>query len=126
MIRRPPRSTLFPYTTLFRSTGLIFAIAIVAMWGIPALQRTNGDFFRIGIGRHVVERSVVAMEGHGATSIVGYIARLPFFFVTIFLSFAPWSVKLPSLARRLWRNRDPIDNYLIAGTAVIFLIFTLV
>src|SRR2546427_2054579 len=23
MIRRPPRSTLFPYTTLFRSTGLI-------------------------------------------------------------------------------------------------------
>src|SRR3712207_9048650 len=23
MIRRPPRSTLFPYTTLFRSTGLV-------------------------------------------------------------------------------------------------------
>src|SRR5258708_29839878 len=24
MIRRPPRSTLFPYTTLFRSVGYIF------------------------------------------------------------------------------------------------------
>src|SRR5690349_23743159 len=24
MIRRPPRSTLFPYTTLFRSTGQIY------------------------------------------------------------------------------------------------------
>src|SRR5258708_26433563 len=24
MIRRPPRSTLFPYTTLFRSVGLIY------------------------------------------------------------------------------------------------------
>src|SRR3712207_6978994 len=24
MIRRPPRSTLFPYTTLFRSWGVIF------------------------------------------------------------------------------------------------------
>src|SRR6266511_4578215 len=24
MIRRPPRSTLFPYTTLFRSPGLVF------------------------------------------------------------------------------------------------------
>src|SRR5687767_15538196 len=24
MIRRPPRSTLFPYTTLFRSRGLLF------------------------------------------------------------------------------------------------------
>src|SRR3712207_7018394 len=26
MIRRPPRSTLFPYTTLFRSSGLNLAI----------------------------------------------------------------------------------------------------
>src|SRR5256885_3868337 len=27
MIRRPPRSTLFPYTTLFRSGGVIFSDA---------------------------------------------------------------------------------------------------
>src|SRR3712207_8581637 len=27
MIRRPPRSTLFPYTTLFRSTRLTAAVA---------------------------------------------------------------------------------------------------
>src|SRR3712207_7275885 len=26
MIRRPPRSTLFPYTTLFRSAGLLLAL----------------------------------------------------------------------------------------------------
>src|SRR5260370_10425674 len=25
MIRRPPRSTLFPYTTLFRSRGVVFS-----------------------------------------------------------------------------------------------------
>src|SRR2546427_9507554 len=31
MIRRPPRSTLFPYTTLFRSQGLVDAT--VAKWG---------------------------------------------------------------------------------------------
>src|SRR2546422_5571960 len=30
MIRRPPRSTLFPYTTLFRSTGL--PIRRVKVW----------------------------------------------------------------------------------------------
>src|SRR5256885_12350289 len=28
MIRRPPRSTLFPYTTLFRSPGMMFAIVV--------------------------------------------------------------------------------------------------
>src|SRR3712207_7989200 len=27
MIRRPPRSTLFPYTTLFRSTGAVLDLA---------------------------------------------------------------------------------------------------
>src|SRR2546426_7717361 len=31
MIRRPPRSTLFPYTTLFRS------MAFLPLWGIGAL-----------------------------------------------------------------------------------------
>src|SRR3712207_8921708 len=35
MIRRPPRSTLFPYTTLFRSRGLL------APRG-PALERGQG------------------------------------------------------------------------------------
>src|SRR3712207_7463491 len=29
MIRRPPRSTLFPYTTLFRSAGLGQRLAVV-------------------------------------------------------------------------------------------------
>src|SRR5256885_12471151 len=28
MIRRPPRSTLFPYTTLFRSLGLLQALEL--------------------------------------------------------------------------------------------------
>ena len=40
MIRRPPRSTLFPYTTLFRSVAtticisclLLFIIALVSVW----------------------------------------------------------------------------------------------
>src|SRR2546421_2732810 len=32
MIRRPPRSTLFPYTTLFRSTRAARAVALDAKW----------------------------------------------------------------------------------------------
>src|SRR3712207_7268674 len=31
MIRRPPRSTLFPYTTLFRSFSLITSFAMLGM-----------------------------------------------------------------------------------------------
>src|SRR5256885_8517336 len=36
MIRRPPRSTLFPYTTLFRSIGRVEGIA--HLLAQPALQ----------------------------------------------------------------------------------------
>ncbi|CAN5228081.1 hypothetical protein BH20VER2_BH20VER2_02120 [soil metagenome] len=107
-------------------TGLLFMLSLVAVWGIPALVRTQGEFFNIGIGKHVVARSVVAMEGHGSRTIGGWVLALPFYFLLVFVTFFPWSIKLPWLARKLWRNRDPLDNYLIAGAAVIFLIFTLV
>src|SRR3712207_8156448 len=37
MIRRPPRSTLFPYTTLFRSAILIFVVTVVGSTAVFAL-----------------------------------------------------------------------------------------
>src|SRR3712207_8119009 len=49
MIRRPPRSTLFPYTTLFRSLplnlaagGIIGALVLFAIgvWGLIAYPKT--------------------------------------------------------------------------------------
>src|SRR2546425_8636000 len=48
MIRRPPRSTLFPYTTLFRS--LAAGIAPLLPWWIPAGQ-PPGQFLSM-ISRH--------------------------------------------------------------------------
>src|SRR2546430_10035713 len=38
MIRRPPRSTLFPYTTLFRSDAIRFGPVLR-----PARRRARGD-----------------------------------------------------------------------------------
>jgi 4-amino-4-deoxy-L-arabinose transferase-like glycosyltransferase len=107
-------------------TGMMGAFAIVCTWGIPAVIRTNGEFFRVGIGRHVVERSFNVMEGHGANSWNTYLAAMPFYFLTVFLSFFPWSIKLPALAKRLWRKRDAIDNFLISGILVVFVIMSLV
>jgi 4-amino-4-deoxy-L-arabinose transferase-like glycosyltransferase len=106
--------------------GILLMLAIVAIWGIPALIRTHGEFLRIGIGRHVIGRSFGAMEGHGRNSLGGYVLLLPFYFVTVFVSFFPWSVKLPSLLKSLWRKRDNIDNYLFSGVAIIFIIFSLI
>jgi len=104
--------------------GLLLMLAIVALWGAPALIRTHGQFFAVGIGRHVISRSFTTMEGHGANSFGMYLLLLPFYFVTIFVSFFPWSIKLPWLTRQLWQDRDKIDNYLITGVVIIFVIFT--
>jgi hypothetical protein len=101
-------------------------LAIVAAWGVPALIQTRGEFLRIGIGRHVIGRSLGAMEGHGWNSLGGYFLLLPFYFVTVFVSFFPWSIKLPALLKRLWRERDNIDRYLLSGVAIIFIIFSLI
>src|SRR5947209_16483300 len=48
MIRQPPRSTLFPYTTLFRSLNLAFAVGLslgYAGWGrrAAALDRERSE-----------------------------------------------------------------------------------
>ena len=106
--------------------GIALTLAIIAAWGIPALIQTHGDFLRIGIGRHVIGRSFGAMEGHGLSSLGGYLLLLPFYFVTVFVSFFPWSIKLPALLKRLWRERDNIDNYLLSGVAIIFIIFSVI
>jgi 4-amino-4-deoxy-L-arabinose transferase-like glycosyltransferase len=117
--------------------GILLMLVIVALWGIPALIRTHGEFFSIGIGRHVIGRSLTTMEGHGASSLGMYALLLPFYFVTVFISFFPWSIKLPWLIHKLWRREktrvsDPgdggvlVDAYLLSGIAVVFVIFTLV
>src|SRR3989475_5993817 len=44
MIRRPPRSTLFPYTTLFRSAGA-FAVTRVLSSMLYGVSTTDGSTF---------------------------------------------------------------------------------
>src|SRR3712207_8556774 len=56
MIRRPPRSTLFPYTTLFRSPGAVdehrrpAAVDLVAGPGVPLVHADDVQLL-LGGGR---------------------------------------------------------------------------
>jgi 4-amino-4-deoxy-L-arabinose transferase-like glycosyltransferase len=117
--------------------GFLLTLALVALWGVPALIQTRGEFFTVGIEKHVVSRSFTTLEGHGASSLGMYVLLLPFYFVTVFISFFPWSIKLPWLIRKLCWDREArtdapgysgssLDTYLLAGIAIIFVIFTLV
>src|SRR2546428_2444351 len=53
MIRRPPRSTLFPYTTLFRSIYNSGAAPLSWQLTLPAVddQRRSASWVRVSSGR---------------------------------------------------------------------------
>jgi len=105
------------------------ALTVIAAWGVPALLRTDGAFAAVGLGKHVVARSVTAFEGHGSRSLAGYLGMLPFYFVTIWLSFFPWSIWLwPAIRRGFARAavQGSGERYLFTGVALCFAIFALV
>src|SRR5256885_4701769 len=47
MIRRPPRSTLFPYTTLFRSGFLVEAPVLLELGEVVMNSRCRGEPYRL-------------------------------------------------------------------------------
>src|SRR5256884_6184197 len=79
MIRRPPRSTLFPYTTLFRSADVLaaqpvttnllkFMRASIKMIGVSNLQSFIEA--RINLSRFVVTRSEERFSRNAETDLV--------------------------------------------------------
>src|SRR5258707_11863260 len=61
MIRRPPRSTLFPYTTLFRSSEGMLGIPLSQVLSVRFQNMTLENEFRRALqvlaGAHDVQRS---------------------------------------------------------------------
>src|SRR3712207_7550205 len=68
MIRRPPRSTLFPYTTLFRSRG---ARALVLN------QRRHRPPAPVQIICHLSQRRKVETGPHKLEEVVSFVANEP-------------------------------------------------
>lgn len=101
------------------------AVLGVAIWGIPALRRTQGEFWDVGIGFHVVERGVTRFHGR---------LFVPFYYpLTALLSLFPWSTRIGEIWRTLRSQgvqgssppstKDPRVAFLIAWLAAPMLIF---
>jgi 4-amino-4-deoxy-L-arabinose transferase-like glycosyltransferase len=108
--------------------GILLMLLVVSLWGVPALLATRGEFFTVGIGYHVVFRSLGIMEGHGGQGWLGFMLTLPLYLVTFFLSFFPWALRVPRALREWWslRHVDSLGWYLVVQAAVVFAVFTLV
>src|SRR6202012_6292988 len=63
MIRRPPRSTLFPYTTLFRSHHGLAAVAQHAVLHVPAHRaREDRKSTRLNSSHTVISYAVFCLK----------------------------------------------------------------
>lgn len=110
----------------FAPLALLISLGVVALWAVPALLATRGEFFEVGIGKHVVQRGLSAQEGHGSANIWQYLLLLPFYFVTVFFSFLPWSGALPGWVRAVWRRNTPTGERPMVWTVLaVFLLFSL-
>src|SRR2546425_4561376 len=66
MIRRPPRSTLFPYTTLFRSHAGRVDLPQQQL----ALRETADELGELGVARHADAAHIALVEGEQPPSQV--------------------------------------------------------
>ena len=125
---RALRKDAFRLPLLETVLGLGLAVALVAQWGGPALAQTGGQFWSVGMGEHVFNRSLGVINGHGPKGTLQYLALMPLYFATFFASFLPWSLRVPATLGRWWpeRRRDDFGWYLLVNAAVVFVAFSLV
>jgi 4-amino-4-deoxy-L-arabinose transferase-like glycosyltransferase len=97
--------------------GLLLSLAIVAAWGIPALVETNGLFWQVGMGEHVVERGTQAFNGR--FPVPGY------YLVTALLSLFPWIMFLPLVWRSVRQSWSEQQAWLVSWFTAPYVIFTL-
>src|SRR2546430_16618134 len=71
MIRRPPRSTLFPYTTLFRSPPTQDEFTMTLLGALPLLVKPDAKTFaNIGWGSGLTVEVALSHSGPGVIDTV--------------------------------------------------------
>jgi len=107
---------------------LLGALVLVALWGVPALIQSNGEFFVVGVGHHVVERSFSVVEGHGIRGSLGWLASLPFYAPVWLLGMFPWSILLFKRWCGLKKagGESPFGHYLMVQLLLVLVVFSFV
>jgi 4-amino-4-deoxy-L-arabinose transferase-like glycosyltransferase len=103
------------------AVAALVAVAGFCIWAIPADAATGGALARIGLGSHVVARSLSATGGHGRNALLG----LFYYGLVVWGGFLPWTPLLPAAACLLAGGRlgGVRGGALLGGAVVPLLVF---
>jgi len=76
--------------------GVPLLLGIVLPWALAANAATGGEFWQVGVGRHVVERTVSPLESHGGFP--------GFYLITACVAAFPWFPLVGAGVRAAWRE----------------------
>lgn len=101
-------------------TGIPLYLALLLPWVVAASVTTQGGVLSVGLGHHVIRRSLEPLEGHRGFP--------GFYLFTPLLTFFPWVFLLPAALLSNWKTawRRPDRLFLAAVWAGPFLMFELV
>jgi 4-amino-4-deoxy-L-arabinose transferase-like glycosyltransferase len=107
--------------------GVPLMLALVALWAVPAMLRTHGDFLRVGIGEHVVTRMTKGLDGHGPSNFWLYLLQSPFYLVTLFTSFGGWCIWFPWCFKSLRAEKfgGATERFFLSGIILTYVVLTL-
>ena len=77
--------------------GIPLLLALTLPWAAAAWKATDGAFFQVGVGKHVVARSLRPLESHGGVP--------GFYLLTGLIAAFPWFAMAPAAVGRAWRER---------------------
>lgn len=98
--------------------GVPLSAAIVVAWGLPAMLKTDWQYYDVGIGTHVVERATSSMNNRKVVYWIYLIYMFPFLL--------PWSAQLTRVLHEggVQQKLTRASNYLLAWFISSFLIFS--
>ena len=81
----------FVKNSLLVAESVAIACAVFMVWGLQANVATDGEFLKVFVGRHVLERATKPMEHHGGN----FWLYLPYYIPVVIVGFFPWTLFLP-------------------------------
>jgi 4-amino-4-deoxy-L-arabinose transferase-like glycosyltransferase len=91
--------------------GFALCLIPIAVWGIPALLATHGEFWKEGIGKHVVDRGLGAFDDRMTIPVL-------FYLVTALVSLFPWLGRAGCAWAALRHPRTDMKAAFLASWAV--------